>query len=72
MFIPLKVFNYFSIVLYVLFAGEKNGWKCQRRGRVRVLHSEIKFFILYKIKFAQKQYHGAIMFNMIYYFAHLN
>lgn len=69
MFIPLKVF---CIVLHVLFVGEKTACKCHRRERVRVLNSEIKFFILHKIKFAQKQYHSAIVFNMIYYFTHLN
>lgn len=54
------------------FCGEKNVWKCHRRGRAGVLGSQMKFFILHKSKFAQKQYHGAIGFNMIYYFAHLN
>jgi len=66
MFIPLKVF---CIVLHVLFVWEKNVCKCHRSGRVRVLNSEIKFFILQKIQFAQKEYCGAVVFNMIYYFA---
>lgn len=32
----------------------------------------MNFFILHETKFAQKQYHGAIMFDMIYYFSRLN
>lgn len=66
---PHKVFCF---VLHALFVEEKNVCKCRRRGRVGVLKSEIKFFILHKIKFAQKQYRSAIVFNMIYCFAHLN
>lgn len=71
-FIPLKDFCCFCIVLPVLFPGEKNVSKCHRRRRVRVLIPEMNFFILHETKFAQKQYHGAVMFDMIYYFSRLN
>lgn len=58
--------NTFPIMLFV---GEKDVCKCPWMGRA--LNSELKFFILGKIQFCQKQQHSAV-FNMIYYFAHLN
>lgn len=54
----------------MLFLGEKDEWKCPWMGRA--LNSELKFFILGKIQFCHKQQHSATVFNMIYYFAHLN